>query len=157
MKWKSVCARIVLAHVAGAAQLVERVEVPARDVGLGARQPLGRAPDGERLEREPHLEEVAQLVGVEIEHPRALVRHVLREPERLQLPDRLPDRRDAHPERAGELVEPQRRSGRQLAEDDRLAQLLERVFGHRPVAHPAFCGGCHARNVPQPLIRCQTS
>ena len=102
-------------------------------------EPLGRAAHRQRLEREPHLEQIAQLVDVEIEHLRALVRHVLREPERLQLPHRLADRRDAHPERPRQLVQPQRRPGRQLAHDDRLAQLLQRVFGHRPVAHRRPC------------------
>ena len=126
-----------LADVAGAAGLVEPLEVPARLLRVGVGEALRRAAHGQRLERQPDLEEVAQLVDVEIEHPGALVGHVLREAERLQLPDRLADRRDAHPERAGELVQAQRRAGRQLAEDDRLAQLLEGELGHRPVPHAA--------------------
>ena len=66
-----------------------------------------------------------------------MVRHVLGEPERLELADGLADRRDAHPERAGEILEAERRAGRQLAEDDRLAQALERRLRHRAVAHGA--------------------
>ena len=85
------------------------------------------------------------------------MRHVLREPERLELPHGLADRGDAHAERPGQLVEPQRRARPELAEDDRLAQLLQGKLGHRPVAHPARGGVGHARTVPQPLIRCQTS
>ena len=64
------------------------------------------------------------------------------------------------PERAGQLVQPERRPGRQLAEDDRLAQLLERVLGHRPVADLALGGRWRRRGIdadrPTPLIRCQT-
>ena len=62
-----------------------------------------------------------------------MVRDVLGEPERLQLTYSLSDRRDAHTERAREILEAQRRPGRELAHDDRFAQAFERGFGHRPV------------------------
>jgi hypothetical protein len=94
---------------------------------------LRRAPHGHRLERQPDREQLPQLLDVEAHHLRAVMRDVLGEPERLQLPNRLPDRRDAHPERAREILESQRRSRGQLAEDDRLAQPLQRRFRHRPV------------------------
>ena len=67
--------------------------------------------------------------------------HVLGEAERLELPHRLADRRDAHAERAGQVLEPERRARRQLAEDDRLAQPLERRFGHRSVPDRGHGGG----------------
>jgi hypothetical protein len=62
-----------------------------------------------------------------------VVRHVLGEAERLELAHGFPDRRDAHPEPLRELLEPKRRPGRELAEDDRLAEALEGGFRHRPV------------------------
>jgi len=68
------------------------------------------------------------------------VGHVLGEAERLELTHRLADRRDAHAQRAGQLIEPERRPGGQFAEDDRLAQLLEGELRHRPVADLAFGG-----------------
>ena len=140
-------ARIVCAHVARGTRLVEPLQRPAGRLGVGVREPLGRPAHRERLQREPHLEEVAQLLDVEVEHLRPLVRHVLREAECLQLADRLADRGDAHPQRASQIVEPEGRSRGQLPEDDRLAQLLERVLRHRPVAHPPLgLGLSHPRH-----------
>src|SRR6185437_5260330 len=79
---------------------------------------------------------------------------------RFELPDGLTDRRDAHAELAGEILEPERRPRRELAHDDRLAQALERRLGHRPMAD---CGsGTNWQRRPQRadpeahLIRCQT-
>src|SRR5581483_1080595 len=115
--------------------LVEARKARTGGLGVLAGEPLGRPAHGERLEREPHLEQVAQVVDVEVQYPRALVRDVLREAESLELP--------------------QRRAGRQLAEDDRLPQLVERVLGHRPVAGLQVRHG--AKTVPYTLIRCQTS
>ena len=88
------------------------------------------------------------------------MRHVLGEPERLELAHRLPDRRDAHPERAREILEPQRRAGRQLAHDDRLAQALQGGLRHRPVPDGGAFGdrqgvSTEAEREPH-LIRCQT-
>ena len=94
---------------------------------------LRRAAHGHALEREPDREQLAQLLDVEPHHLRAVMRHVLGEAERLELAHRLADRRDAHAERAREILEPKRRPGRQLAHDDRLAQALERGLRHRPV------------------------
>jgi hypothetical protein len=125
-----VCARI--------AARTSPVELASRDLLQLRREPLRRAAHGDRLEAEANLEEVAQVVGIEVEHLRALVGHVLREAERLELAHRLADRRDAHAEGPGQLVQAERGPGRELAEDDRLAQLLEGVLGHRPVAHPTF-------------------
>ena len=52
-------------------------------------------------------------------------------------------------------------SGRELAEDDRLAQLLEGVLRHRPMAHRAlvrqFLDVRHRADRPKPLITCQTA
>ena len=129
------------ADVAAPARLVVRGQVRARR--LRRRRPskqLGRAPHRHALEREPDREELAQLLDVEAHHLRAVVRHVLGEPERLELPHRLADRRDAHPEPAGEILEPQRRPRRQLAHDDRLAQPLQRGLRHRPVTDGGACG-----------------
>ena len=61
------------------------------------------------------------------------------------------------PERPRQLVEPQRRAGGELSEDDRLAELLQGVLRHRAMTHPAFRNACHGATVPQPLIRCQTT
>ena len=95
---------------------------------------LRRPPHGERLQREADREQLPHLLDVDPHHLRAVVRDVLGEPERLELADGLADRRDAHAERAGEILEPERGPWVQLAEDDRLAQPLERGLGHRPVA-----------------------
>ena len=125
-----------LPDVAGPARLVEPLQMPPGRLGSGVREPLGAPAHGERLEREPDLKEVAQLVDVEIEHLRALMGDVLGQSQSLELADRLADRRDARPQRASQFVQAQGRPGGQLAQDDRLAQLLERVLRHRPVAHP---------------------
>ena len=88
-----------------------------------------------------------------LEHPRPLVRHVLRQPERLQLPHRLPDRRDAHAERTGEARRAEAAFRGQLAQDDRLAQLLEGVLGHRPVPHAGRSGcRCAASGGPSQTL-----
>ena len=68
-----------------------------------------------------------------------MVRDVLCEPQRLELADGLADGRDAHAELAGEVLEPQGRSGRQLTHDDRLAQAFQRGLGHRAMSN---CGSC---------------
>jgi len=86
------------------------------------------------------------LLDVERHHLRPMVRDVLGEAERLELPDGLADRGDAHPERARKVLEPQRSARGELAEDDRLAQSLERGFRHRAVADGGFAtvqGGLH--------------
>ena len=109
---------------------------------------IRRLPDG------PHL------LDVEPHHLGAVVRHVLGKTQRLELADGLANRRDAHAELAGEILEPQGRPRRELAHDDRLAQALERRLGHRPMAD----GGSSAdwqrrlqRADPEAhLIRCQT-
>src|SRR6185312_16104278 len=120
-----------------------------------------RPPHRERLEREPDLEQVAKVVDVERLDARALVRDVLGEAERLELPHRLPDRRDAHAERPRELIESERGPRLELAHDDRLAQLIERVLGHRAMAEAAALGvpgRLHplAREAHTRLITCQT-
>ncbi len=66
-----------LPEVARGAGLVEVREVPPRGGASGLGEPLGRPADRERLEREPHLEQVAEVVGVEVQDLRALVRNVL--------------------------------------------------------------------------------
>ena len=53
-----------------------------------------------RLEREPDREQLAQLLDVERHHLGSVVRHVLGEPERLELAHRFANRRDAHAELA---------------------------------------------------------
>ena len=58
------CARIV-SRTSPAARRVEPGEMLARRLPLGRREALGRPADGERLERQPHLEQVAELVDVE--------------------------------------------------------------------------------------------
>ena len=124
-----------LAHVLQGRRRVEAVELGAGRIGVPVREVLGRPADRERFERQADLEQVTQLLDVEVEDAGALVRHVLGQAERLQLAHRLANRRDRHAERPGELVEPERRPRRELPHDDRLAQLLERVFRHRPVPH----------------------
>ena len=76
---------------------------------VGRAEELGRAAHRHRLEGEPDREQLAQLLDVEPHHLRAVVGHVLGEPEGLELADGLADRRDAHAERAGEILEPERR------------------------------------------------
>src|SRR5689334_13162845 len=105
----------------------------ARGLLVRGGEELGGAADGHALEREPDGEELAELLDVERHHLRTVMRDVLREAERLELPDGLPDRRDAHAELAGEILEAERRTGRQLAEDDRLPEALEGGLRHRPV------------------------
>ena len=142
------------------AGLVELEQVATRRLDLGRRHALRCTTDGERLERKPNLEEVAQVVDVERDHLRALVGNVLGQSERLELAHRLPDRRNAHAERAGELVEAEGRAGLQLPHDDRLPELLERILGHRPVSQPAAvgfaCRGHLSAQAHTRLIRCQT-
>jgi len=74
-----------------------------------------------------------------------VVRHVLGEPERLELPHRLADRRDAHPELPGQIFEAQGGARRQLAHDDRLAEALQSRFRHRPVPDGGACGDLKPR------------
>ncbi len=87
------------------------------------------------LEGEPDGEELAQLLDVEPGDLGAVVGDVLREPERLEFSHGLPHGRDARAERLGNVLEAQRRARGELAEDDRLAQTLERSLGHRAVTH----------------------
>ena len=132
----------------------------ACDFDLVLRDPHGRPPDGECLQHEANLEQVAEVVDVEGQHAGALVGDVLGEAERLELAHRLANGGNAHAERARQLVEPQRRPRLQLAQDDRLAQLLERELGHRPVPDSprlgCTCTWHPAQDRPMRLIRCQT-
>ncbi len=121
-------------HVAGSAGRVELLEVAACRFLVGRTEQFRRAPQGECLESQPHREELPQLLDVERHHLGAVVRDVLGESERLELAHRLADGRDAHPEPAGDILQPQRRTWHQISMDDRLAQPLERSLGHRPVA-----------------------
>ena len=68
-------------------------------------------------------------------------------------------------ERAREILEPQRRARRELAEDDRLSQLGQRGLGHRAMARldAGFLGAVRAHDgasraqLSTLLIRCQTT
>jgi hypothetical protein len=122
-----------LPDVAAAPRLVVGVQVRARRLGVARLEQLSGAPHRHALEREPDREELPELLDVEPHHLRPVVRHVLGEAQGLELPDGFADRRDAHPERAGEILEAQGRPGLQLAHDDRLAEALQRSLGHRPV------------------------
>ena len=141
-----------LAHVAGARRRVEaRRAGRARPSAVRVREPLGGPPHGERLEREPHLEEVAQLVDVEVEDARALVR--ARASRARAPPAAAPPRGSARCDMPSDRASSSSRSGvpaGQLAQDDRLAQLLEGVLGHRPVPHRPL--GCR-RLVPSETDR----
>ena len=122
------------------AGVVEGGEVRARPLLVLRGEPVGSAAERHRLEGEPDREQLAQLLDVEPHDLRPVVGHVLGQAERLELPDRLADRGDAHPERAGEILEPERRARRQLAEDDRLAQTLEGGLGHGAVPDGTAAG-----------------
>jgi sugar phosphate isomerase/epimerase len=156
-----VCVRAHRAeHVARRAGRIEASQMLARDLDLLVADARCGAPNRQRLQDESHLEQITEIVDVERQHPGALVGHVLGETQRLELPQGFADRRDAHPERARELVQPQRRARLQLPEDDRLAKLLEGEFGHRAMPDPACFGSACAWHLapdrPTRLIRCQT-
>ena len=84
---------------------------------------------GQRLERQARLVGVAQVGDVELLDPRAAVRDVHREPQRLELAHGLAHGGDARAERARELLEPQRSARLELAREDPLAQLGRRGIG----------------------------
>jgi hypothetical protein len=99
-----------------------------------------------------------EILDGELRDPRAPMGHVDGEAERLEAAYRLPDRRDAHPERAGKVLEAERIPGGELAGEDRLLQLGGRDLGHRPVVPSAVDrrgGGLHARHRLARLIKCQ--
>ena len=121
-------------HVRAAPGGVELPEAAARRLLVGGAEQLGCAPQREGLEREPHREELPQLLDVERHHLRPVVRDVLRESQCLELAHRLADRGDAHPERACDILQPEGRSRRQISMNDRFAEPFERSFGHRAVA-----------------------
>ena len=147
-----------LAHVAARARAASDASSCSRaaDRVLG-REELRGASHGERLEGEPDGEELPQLLDVEPGDLRAVVRDVLREPERLESAHGLAHRRDARPERVGEILEAERRARRELAEDDRLAQTLECRLRHRAVTHrvPLAQDRLHEDEREPHLIRCQ--
>ena len=94
-------------------RVVVQEHTPALGVLVG--EPHRRPADGQRLEREPRLVSVVQVLDRKLADPRTAVRDVHRETQALQLAHRLANRGDAHPERAGELLEAKRRPRRQLA------------------------------------------
>jgi hypothetical protein len=94
-------------------------------------EPPRRLSHGQRLERQPRLVRVPQIVHREPADAGAAVRDVLGEAEHLELPDGLADGHRAHVERARELLEAQRRARRELAVEDRLLQLHGRLLGQR--------------------------
>ena len=81
-----------------------------------------------------HVVRVPQVVDRQRAHARAAVRDVLGEPEPLELPHGLAHRHRAHVQRLREPREPERLAGRQLAGQDRLLELGDRLLGERPVA-----------------------
>ena len=95
-----------LAQIATRARLDALLEQLGGALAVLVREALGGPAHGHRLEREAHLEEVAQLLHVDRDDLGAVMGHVLGEPERLQLPDGLADGRDAHAERGRQILEP---------------------------------------------------
>ena len=92
-----------------------RVRVGVAEAGRGG-------PDREGLQREPGLVRVAQVLHRQLADPGALVRHDLDQPERLHPAESLADRHLAHVQPLGELLQPQRRTARELAGQDELVQ-----------------------------------
>ena len=117
----------------------------ARRIGISGLEQLCSAAHRHPLEGEADREELAELLDVEGHHLRAVMRDVLGEAECLELPDRLADGRDAHPELPGQILKAQGCARRQLAHDDRLAQALQSRFSHRPVPDGGACGDLKPR------------
>jgi len=108
---------------------VVREVLPGRGCVRGG-EPAGSASNCERLEDEPDLVRVAQVVERQLADAGAAVRHVYGQTQALETPDRLPDRRDAHAEPLGELLEPEGCARGQLAREDRVLELGESGLRH---------------------------
>jgi len=110
---------------------------------------LGGVRDGQRLEREPQLVDLAQVLDAQLPHARAAVGHVLDQAVGVEAAQRLADRHRAHLQRVGELLDRQPLARGDAAGDDRLVQHSVRLLGQRPVAGGGLeaCGrgGRHAR------------
>ena len=115
--------------------LVVRREVRPRARIVLATEQLRRATHRHPLQRKPDREQLAQLLDLEPDDLRPVMRHVLRQTERLELTYRFPDRRDAHPLLLRDLLQAEVRARPDLPEDDRLAQPLERRLCHGAVPH----------------------
>ena len=116
-----------LGSAVGAGELIEG----AIEELLGLLAPTeSGASDPGRLEREPCLVDVSHLGGVDGRDARAPVGRVLGKAQRLELPDRLTHRRDAHPKTVGDVLEAQRCAGRDLPDHDQLPKRLRRARGH---------------------------
>ena len=87
---------------------------------------------GEPFELGPHRVRVADLTRCEPAHERAAIRAQLDEPARLQLAQRLADRRSADAELLGERLLPESRSRRQVAVEDARLQLRRQLVDECP-------------------------
>jgi hypothetical protein len=101
-------------------------------VGLVVADPLRGKLGGEALELGAHLVRIADLAWGETAHESAPVGAELDDPGRLELPERLADRRPADPELLGEGFLAQAGAGRQLAAQDPRLELGGELVDQRP-------------------------
>ena len=125
----------------------QRVEAGPLCVG----RPLRGETRGGRLERQTHLEEVADLLGSQPPHERAAVGLQLDEPVARQPLEGLADRAAAHPELPGDLDLVQALAGRDLAVQDPVAEGALDAVAERV----ATSGGSPRRRPsPQHMVNC---
>ena len=127
MRWNASLAAISCSTLAPArlvAQLLAAARCGRRDARRGAGGRRG-------LEQRAHLVEVEQIGAVERAHDRAAVGLDLDQPLRLELQQRLADRRAAGAEALRERLRPQPLARLQLAFEDRVLELIADPAGAR--------------------------
>jgi hypothetical protein len=127
---------------AGAQQRLGSGQVGVVIGGEPARCALG----GEALELRPDEEDVAALVGLERLDQRPAMPELLDQADRLQLAQRLADRRAADTEACGQILLAQPRAERDAPCDDLDLQLMCQVVGPRRAA-----GGSGGRDGSDPI------
>ncbi len=117
--------------VAPAGRLVHQREVVADQAQAGVGQVAHAVARGQALERLADRVGLLDVLGRQLGDGRAVMRPERHQPLGLERPERLAHGHHAHPQPAGQLVEPERRPGRELARQDQAAQDPGRRFGHR--------------------------
>ena len=124
IRWKSSLA------ISWSSCVAERLE----PLDVGARDPRGRERRGVRLDQRADVVEVAQVVAIEGLDHRAAVGLDLDQAVRLELQQRLADRRPARAEPLRERLRPQPLTGLELALEDGLLQQI----AHPRLRHLAY-------------------
>ena len=121
------------AQVAGAEEAQMVVEPRRGAGGVLVREAQRGALHGQRLELEPRLVDLEQVVDGQRGGARAAVRHVLDQPEAVEPADGLADRHRAHAHDLGELLDRQPLARGDDAVHDCLVQRVEGLLGERAV------------------------